>query len=264
MTRSGAAGGGGLQRLGSGRRLDHVIAGGLRAGRRKRWICGSSSTTRMRSRLIASSDGVSFADAPETASEMRVPRRLHSRAFGAGSCRPWPRRIPWQWRGPSPVPVLAAVRLCRADRTFRRSRSSSFAGMPLPRSVTEITTSSPSLPGIDADRIAAAVFDRIVDQVEQHLAEQHAVASDQRQLGGEAGLDDPAREISRGPLARHCGRRRRHRPSRVWHRPCRPRSGHVEQVGDEARQALAFLLDRGQQIVAAFRRHLVAELRAGW
>ena len=35
---------------------------------------------------------------------------------------------------------------------------------------------------------------------------------------------------------------------------------HVEQVGDEARQPVALLLDRGEQVGAAGRLHLVAEL----
>ena len=36
--------------------------------------------------------------------------------------------------------------------------------------------------------------------------------------------------------------------------------GHIEQVGDEAAHATAFLLDRLQEIVAVLRRHTLAEL----
>ena len=49
--------------------------------------------------------------------------------------------------------------------------------------------------GIDVDRLVAAVFHGIVEQVEQDLAEQHAVALDKRQVRRDAGLDRPAREI---------------------------------------------------------------------
>ena len=38
-----------LQRFGAGHGLDHVIAGCVQRRPRKRWICGSSSTTRIRS-----------------------------------------------------------------------------------------------------------------------------------------------------------------------------------------------------------------------
>ena len=94
------------------------------------------------------------------------------------------------------------------------------------------------------------VFRGIVEQIEQHLLEQHRIEPQHRQVGCEIDLDAVARRAPWPPAAARCRRRRRDRPARAAAAigaGFEPR--HVEQIGDEAVQPLGLVLDGAEQLV---------------
>ena len=114
---------------------------------------------------------------------------------------------------------------------------------------------------LDPDgRALGRVFGGIVEQVEQHLLEEHRVDVDHRQVvrevdgdvvagehpaGALQGAADDLGEIVRGPV----------RGDGAGLEP-----GHVEQIGDEAIQPLGFGEDGGEEVGAGFLVQVVGEV----
>src|SRR5688572_323693 len=147
------------------------------AGRRKRWICGSSSTTRMRSRLIVPPAGFRSPGLPGTAGDASAAS-LHGGAFGAD--RPAHRLDEPLGDGEAQTsPGSSTVRFAAPEEFFE-----DIFQVLCGNSLAEIGDGNDDIgvfgPGIDADRIAAPVLHSIVHQIEQHLPQKHAVAPDQR------------------------------------------------------------------------------------
>ncbi len=102
------------------------------------------------------------------------------------------------------------------------------------------------------------VFGGIVEEVEQHLLEQHGVEVQHRQIGGEVELDLVPGEDRRGAFERaadQLGEIDRPQPRRHGAR-FEPR--HVEEIGDKAVEPLGLLADRAGQLL----ERLLVELAA--
>ena len=135
------------------------------------------------------------------------------------------------------------------DRTCRRCAPGPLAGIPSPSSRTCRRTVSCSRQLCNAnDGVGGRVFGGIVEEIEQRLLEQHGVDLDHRQIRRDLDLhpmprqdlvcapqraaDDLADIVRRGIGDDGTGFE----------------LGHVEQIGDEAIEALRLVDDRRQQI----------------
>ena len=92
------------------------------------------------------------------------------------------------------------------------------------------------------------IFRGIVEQVEQHLLEQHGVELDHRQVGGELDLDAVPRQDLAGALQRAADDLAEVVQRGVRHDGAGLELGHVEQVGDEAVEPLGFVDDGREQV----------------
>ena len=124
--------------------------------------------------------------------------------------------------------------------------------MPSPSSMicSEIESRSPHAP----DRYRGAggrIFRGIVQQVEQHLLEQHRVEFQHRQVGGKIKRDLVSRQHLAGAPQRAADDLADILPRRIRHDRAGFQLGHVEQIGDEAVEPLG-LVDHGGEQIALF------------
>ena len=202
--------------------VERLLAAARRSPPRSRRRAGSPSArggSAARRRRRGSAGGVAHAAASRAAAkrddEAACPGRAATRPR---SRRRWPRRSPWRspGRGRSRPPAPSP----RRARTARRSARHSLSGMPGPWSTTRTTILPPTSRERDQHRPAAAVADRVLEQVGEGALE----------LGG-VGVDQSAAR-RRAPAAPARGRRRsrrgppraprRGRPARGAARPCPP------------------------------------------
>ena len=125
---------------------------------------------------------------------------------------------------------------------------------PGPRSATSSATASPAAPR-RAPRSACRrrVLGGVLEQVDQHLLEQHASSGHQRQVGGQVDVHRRARPAR----PRRCASAAATTSSSGCHSLLRAASApalqprHVEQVRHQARQPLGLVADRVQQLAPA-------------
>ena len=135
-------------------------------------------------------------------------------------------------------------------------------GMPSPSS--RICRPALSIaPALDADgRVRRRILGGVVEEIEQHLLEQHGVHRQHREVGAHRDFHAMLGEDLPGALQRAA-----HDLAQVVRRGIRHDGaglelGHVEQVGDEAVEPLGFLDDRGDEIglgVVVERRRQIAQ-----
>ena len=149
---------------------------------------------------------------------------LRSVRLAARSCRAWPRRS----RGRSRARARCRRghdRPSARDRTCRRCCSRSPAECPSPSSMTCSDDVIAVAPALDRDRgVGGRIFRGIVEQIEQHLLEQHGIELEHRQIGGELQLDLVLRRGSCRRAAARCRRSRRDRAARCSARSRRIRA----------------------------------------
>ena len=104
-------------------------------------------------------------------------------------------------------------------------------------------------PALDADgRVRRRIFGGIVEEIEQHLLEQHGVEREHRQVGRELDLDAMLRQDLAGALQRAADDLAEVVQRGVGHDRAGFELGHVEQVGDEAVEPLGLVDDGRQQL----------------
>ena len=127
--------------------------------------------------------------------------------------------------------------------------------MPSPSSSTCRQTDPASRQRLDADgRAGRRIFRGIVEQVEQHLLEQHGIERQHRQVGGELDLDLVLREDLAGAPQRAADDLAEVVQRGVGHDRAGFELGHVEQVGDEAVEPLGLVDDRARAARPSARR----------
>ena len=105
----------------------------------------------------------------------------------------------------------------------------------------------------------AAIFVRVVEQIEQDLLEQLVVAAHERQVRREADPHRLAWERFAAALGRALHDVGDGDQIAIDLEAAGFDPRHVEQIGDEARQPRRLLFDRGQEFEPLGRTHLVAE-----
>ena len=160
---------------------------------------------------------------------------------------------PRQIASPSPVPARcrsplpAAVELVEHALHVSRREPRPLVGDP---------EHDPVMAPAARDRNGRArrrVLGGVVEQVDQHLLEQHHVEVEHGQVGLEVDRDAVLRQRRGRPLQGRADDLAEVDGLPVEHDPARFETGHVEQVGDEPAQALGLVLDRGRELVAGRR-----------
>ena len=109
------------------------------------------------------------------------------------------------------------IAFLRRGRTCRRCAPDLPAGMPPPSSMTcSLTTSSSRQPRDAHGRAGRRIFRGVVEEVEQHLLEQHGIELEHRQVGREIDLDAMLRQDLARRAQGRCRRSRRHRAGAVF------------------------------------------------
>ncbi len=136
------------------------------------------------------------------------------------------------------------------DRTCRTRCSRSAGGMPGPSSDHLQHRLSPRRASCGCEIVVPRrrIFRGIVEQIEQHLLEQHGIELEHRQIGGELQLDAGAGQDLAGPPQRAADDLAEIVQRRVRHDGAGLELGHVEQIGDEAVEPLGLVDDGGEQL----------------
>ena len=157
--------------------------------------------------------------------------------------------MPRQMVRPSPTPVPAVL---PARWNFSKTRSSSPAGMPGPRSATVddhlLARRASALSSIGRPR--RSVLGRVLQQVHEHLLQEDLVHRHQRKVRREVGGDRPARQLLLHPDQRDARDVRQQLPLLLHLERAALDPDHVEQVRDQPAHPLGLLDDGAGQLPA--------------
>ena len=198
-----------------------------------------------------------------TGSVKRTARRRRRARFSAQMRPPCAVTIASADREAEPGAPLASRRP-RPGRTSRRCAAPRPAGRPGPRSATSISTAPPASAARHLDRAPGRrVLERVLEQVDQHLLDQHVVHRHERQVGGARGVVTArrARALPKRPSAAPTTSSTGCHSFWTLQR-ARLEARHVEQVaapgGPAARPPRAIVSSRSRRVPAS-RCRLVLE-----
>ncbi len=153
---------------------------------------------------------------------------------------PWAVRMARQMGSPSPEPAGPLP----PRKNFSKTRSSVPGARPGPSSATSRTSVAASTRARDGNGgSSGGVLDRVVDDIHEHLLEQDAVQADERQVRGQSDLDGAVAEDAIEPGQGRADELLHRLPLAVEGHRSRLEACHVEEVADEAVEALGLVED---------------------